>query len=185
MINLLPAEQIIAIKSEYRRRRLVVFGVLSLAWIVILILSVLALYVLARSEHQAVDGQLAAKQKTLVGTETGGSDVGLVQLADDLKIIKAAEQMRVLPIGFLQEVLTVKPSGVKINNLLFAKGAGTGGESTIELSGIAVSRRSLLAFLERLRADKAFIAVDSPVSNLIKESNVDFNLKLHLAASHE
>ncbi len=185
MINLLPSEQIVAVKSEYRRRRLTVFGLLTLAWLLILTLFISSLYILALTERQIAVDQLAAKQKMLAGTGAGGLNAQLIQLTGDFQIIKTAEQARVLPFGFFQKVLAVKPPGVNINRLFFTKGIEVNGESTIELAGLAGNRRALLIFLEQLRGDRTFSAVDSPVSNLIKESKVDFNLKLHLTNRHE
>jgi|GEM_PF-1247891 Tfp pilus assembly protein PilN len=183
MINLLPSEQIVAVKSEYRRRRLTVFEVFVLAWLLILTLFISSLYILALAERQAAVDQLATKQKMLAVTGAGGLSAQLVQLTNDLQTIKTAEQTRILPFGFFQKILAAKPTGVKIDHLFFAKGVEVNGESIIELAGLAGNRRALLIFLEQLRGDRTFSAVDSPVSNLIKESNVDFNLKLHLNQS--
>lgn len=161
------------------------FGIFSLAWFLMLALSVFALGILARSERQLVDDRFSAKEKMLIGTEAGELKVELAKLAAEIKAIEATEQVRVLPVGFLQKVLISKPAGVKINGIFFARGISTDSEAVIELSGAANNRRSLLAFLEQLRADKSFTAVDSPVSNLIKENNVDFSLKLRLTNRHE
>jgi hypothetical protein len=51
------------------------------------------------------------------------------------------------------------------------------------VTGQALTRRDLLLLLDKLRADTFFAAVDSPVSNLIKETKVPFNVALSLNLS--
>lgn len=181
MINLLPVEKITAVRSEYKRRRLTVLGAMVLAWFLMVVLLLSVLYFLAYSERLLVSDQLAMKQKTLADDTNEELDRQLTKLADEIKIIKTAEAARILPFDFLQHILAIKPAGVKINSLFFFVDSG----ATISLSGVADSRRNLLAFLDELRGDQTFSSVDSPVSNLIKESNVNFTFKLHLNNRHE
>lgn len=180
MINLLPKDQLAAIKSDYYRRRLTVFGALILAWVLIVALCLSALLILARSDRQILAGQITAQQQLLTAAD-GGSTERLSRLAQDLATITTAERARVLPSRIWQPVLAAKPAGVKIDRLEF----DFSGAPTVDLAGVADSRRVLLDFLEKLRADATFSAVDSPASNLIKETNVSFALKLHLNPRHE
>lgn len=185
MINLLPTEKIVAFKAEYRRRRVMVLAALSLAWFIVMAFSVFALYIFARSERQLAEDRLAEKQERLNGTEAGEVNRQLSRLSDELAVIKRGESSRVLPVSFLQKVLAVKPAALRLTSLTFAKGLEAGSESSIELLGVAGTRHDLLAFLDSLRAEKTFAAVDSPVSNLIKENNVDFKIKLYFTNRHE
>lgn len=50
--------------------------------------------------------------------------------------------------------------------------------ASVNLAGIAPSRSALLEFVRSLESDPLFPKVDSPISNLIENSNINFTLNL-------
>ena len=176
MINLLPPEQKIIIESEYRRRYWSILGIFAASCFLIALLIASSLYFFVRSQHQAVEDQLSAKQN-LLSNGNEESDAFFDRTVADLKMIGEIEQKRSDIFGVLSQALSLKPAGARIKSFLFS---GEADDQIVELFGTADTRHSLIDFLEKLRADETFSTVDSPVSNLIKESNVDFDFKLHL-----
>ena len=80
--------------------------------------------------------------------------------------------------GHLQAVLEARGEGVQILSLSYAT-ANDGGKITV--AGRALSRTSLRDFSKRLEARGEFKKVISPVSNFLKEENLEFSLSLELA----
>lgn len=54
---------------------------------------------------------------------------------------------------------------------------GVSTDGTLDLQGTAATRRELLAFEEALRSSKLFQDISSPLSNIIKETNISFNIR--------
>ena len=52
------------------------------------------------------------------------------------------------------------------------------GTAQIDVSGVATSRESILAFADSLRKAPDVTAVDVPITNFIKESNLPFGITL-------
>lgn len=56
-------------------------------------------------------------------------------------------------------------------------------DPVLSVGGIALTRQALVAFRDELEQQVDFLAVDLPISNLIEESDVEFNIKITLATS--
>lgn len=77
--------------------------------------------------------------------------------------------------SFIESVLKERISGIKVTELLWSKFEK---KPVLSLSGIAHDRQALLAFEERLNSSGKFSSVTLPVSNLAKDKNISFKLKL-------
>lgn len=73
-------------------------------------------------------------------------------------------------------LLAKKETGIFLREISFSGGGGKGGN--VVLRGTAQSRPVLVSFTEALRSEPLFSGVDSPVSNLLKEQNLDFSLTI-------
>ncbi len=76
-------------------------------------------------------------------------------------------------------VLLDKTPGIKISQILYEDDGMQGRK--INILGIASTREALLFFEQTLQNDTAFKNVNLPVSNFVKESNIEFNLSLSSA----
>lgn len=73
-------------------------------------------------------------------------------------------------------IIEVKPISVKITHFTYVKNFG--GPSSLILAGLSGDRASLLKFSKNLKAISHFENVDLPISNLAKESEIDFNINV-------
>lgn len=176
MINLLPAEKIVELSDEYRRRRRLVAGALVFVWLGMAALVIFSGYVSVRAKRQAVETALAAKRAELAGGTATGE---LSRLMSEIAVLSASNRSRVMPTDYFKLILAARPEGARLKSVFFTVGTSEAG-ATIQLSGQSRTRRDLLEFLDRLRANQAFASVESPVSNLIKETEVPFNIALSL-----
>lgn len=80
----------------------------------------------------------------------------------------------------LDLVLHKMQTGILLRDIAFSKVTGKEKISTVMLRGVALTRANLVSFTEALRGESLFSSVDSPVSNLLKEQNLDFSLTIIL-----
>ena len=76
----------------------------------------------------------------------------------------------------INEIILKKMPDIKINSFFYENDIVKG--KKISIGGIAPSRERLLLFRQVLGEDGAFSKVDLPISNFVKESDIEFNLDL-------
>jgi hypothetical protein len=75
-----------------------------------------------------------------------------------------------------------KSKNISLSSISFAKGEK---ESTIYISGTAVSREALRDFSNKLKNNIAFSNVEVPVSNFAKSKENDFSMTLKLSSNYD
>ena len=77
-----------------------------------------------------------------------------------------------------REILVNKDQNIKINT--FSYSIGKDGIIIVQIKGISNTRESLIKFLKKLDTQNMFAKIDLPVSNFVKNKNLefDFNLKV-------
>lgn len=186
MINILPIEDKKEIKREYFKR-LSITALFSLAVILLAAIIMLLPTMLLLNESESV------AQQELVFINQKIEDAGLSQIkpfVDDINkkigVLKQASGFRKHS-ETIGEIFAAAGSGVKISAFsLSAKGQTEG----VVISGNSSTRKDMLSFIESLKRCKAgartnctpFDKVESPVSNLLKERDIDFSIKAEVAA---
>lgn len=175
MINILPEQQKSVLKKEYEYRRAVVFfGLVTFALVVSLIL-LFPSYFLTNMRAQEVSAQLEKVRTDLNSQLPPGEIVdGLISAARHAQDLKPFSQS--LSIYDLIKILESRPDSIKINQITFSDKAEVGPE--ISVSGLARDRESLIGFGRVLEERVEFESVDIPVSNFVKETNIEFSLRI-------
>ncbi len=184
MINLLPASEKNEIRKEYRLRALTTFFAMLFAALLVTVFSFLPTYFFALSRHEAF---LSESQSDAMREQVSrAKDMETTVLETNKKIdaLKSgASAPRVKDI-FL-EILESKSGGIAITGLSydFSSGSGKGATNvgTVGITGRSSDRATLLAFKDALAQKKEFGAVDLPISNLVKDTNLDFSINLVVA----
>jgi len=73
---------------------------------------------------------------------------------------------------------SITPSGILIKDMSLTTEASEGSHVALLLHGNASTRENLVEFVDALKKDPTFDNVELPVSGLVKERNIDFNLSL-------
>lgn len=92
-----------------------------------------------------------------------------------LKQINRKQEQLVLWVPLLEEVAEITPPGIYLNSLSYQLT-----DDQIYLSGWANTRDNLLFFQSSLEESPFFVEVEAPLSNLLKQRDIDFNFTLHL-----
>ena len=81
--------------------------------------------------------------------------------------------------NIIQEIISQKMSDIKISQISYQIDPKNG--KMVTLTGFAPSRERLLTFQQALQADPNFKSVDLPISDFLKNTNIQFNLVLTLS----
>jgi len=174
MINLLLPEEQKKRRVEYRHRLFVVMGWLFASWLIIYIVIIGTLYFIINLKSSDVNRALTEVEKQL---STQGIDklaLAIEEANDQLDRLNL-EKKSSTPSSVLRHLTDSLTGGIKLSKIGYAGGES---ETKLELSGTSSTRQAFLNYLEILRADKIFSKVESPIANLIKERDLDFNLTL-------
>ncbi len=175
MYKLLPPETREKVRSEYLLRRMVVIMVAAAGVLGVGLVGLLPSYVLSEARQREVAQEtLANGAKT--ASSTGESIAWLQGLNLSLKVLNPKLDQE-KPSLDLMKVIARKGSGVRFTNITWTVADGT---TNLTLSGSAADRQALLTLQSALNGSGEFAAVSLPVSNLAKDRNLPFELKLTL-----
>ena len=118
------------------------------------------------SENSVLEKEIRAKEKKGV-FET------LSLIKSDLTLSNPSDT---LIYESISTILQAKPSKVTIKSIKYTHGENA--KSSITIQGNAGDRFSLIGFSNNLKKELMFTTVDLPISNLAKQTDVDFNLTL-------
>lgn len=179
MINFLPTENKIEIKKEYLARVFIISGVSLLGLILIICVALILLLYLASGQKADSEESFLLSRREFVSTneaEISGlvSDINSRALALSANRKDAAEISEII-----RRLIALKTEKITIKSFSFsAPKDGVHGE--IRLNGTSATRAELTSYLEKIKKDNMFVKADSPLSNFLKEENIDFDMVVEL-----
>jgi len=180
MINLLPLQDKNIEKKEILRRFIAVLGLgLSFLLCAEIVFSLILLFFVGSFEKNLSD-QVSYEEKLADLKNVESLESEAKRLNEFLVLFNAGEKETELISGDISDILSVLPSSLRINSLLFDKGICADCPSKIAIVGNADTRESLIGFISDLKLEERFREVESPISNLLAEKNVNFSLILDL-----
>jgi len=78
----------------------------------------------------------------------------------------------------IQKILAIKPAGISVQSILVLNKIVGEGAVTIQVSGVADTRDSLVDFHDTLKADTYYSSVKLPIENLALEMDAPFTLSI-------
>lgn len=169
MINLLPPEAEKVWMREQRLRAAATFCLMAaLVSLVVLVASLPTGELLARhGESLAQDDSLA--QEVQARAEDVERELKTTRsLIEHLSQSSVSKQYSVL-IALMDDLAAEEATLTHFN---------FGDKKELELNGVAATRASLSSFRERLENHESVKAVDSPLSNLVKDTDVPFSMTI-------
>ncbi len=176
MINLIPnQEKKEKIKDFYFRLVIVFFVVLGFCFFVAFA-SILPSYFLSLVNKNVINAKLEMQKREPLLLTDQNSLAAIEDLKSKINLIESAEKNKYLiSQKVINEIILQKINDIKITQLSYED---SGGGKKISVRGIAGSRERLLLFRRALEDDITFKKVDLPISNFVKDSNIEFNLTL-------
>ena len=179
MMNLLPPEEQKELGRERLRRFLVVSGLaVSLVFFSGAIL-MLPAYLALEFRRAGLERNLSISKKAPLAGEVGAIEAGIRDLNFKLELWGESAPERRQVAGPVDRILKLAPAAVSVRSIFYEASSKTNPER-VTLKGKAGNRAALLGFADALEKSGIFKEVHSPVSNLLKEVDVDFSLILDL-----
>lgn len=184
MINLLPAENKIRIKKEYLIRIFIIsgaslFGLILITGIALFLLFYLTAGQKTNSEEAFLLSQqwLASTNEAEISSLVSSINSTTAELFNNQKITAEISEV-------IKKLIAIKTEKITIKSFLFsASKDGAGGE--IRINGASATRTELINYIEKIKKDAMFAKVDSPLSNFLKEENIDFNIVVELRSNEK
>ena len=181
-MNLLSTFHRETVRKEHLWRLLEVSGfviiILLILSFVLLVPSALFINFEISSAETALQNVKAERALLEKDTETQ-SLVKEIRAQLDLVRTEKPEMLEVFPT--VEKFLLRRTPGITVKSLTFNRNAAPEGpRGSLELSGVAVTRQSLLAFVSSLETEPLFSHVESPITNLVKERDIKYTIHVDL-----
>ncbi len=173
-MNLLPPYQREIIREAITTRFLfVALGIMSfLALIFLVLMYNVLLYI--NLQTPAVIGRLATEQGTQKANQVALVERDINELNSALINIDKIRKKESFNFPYILRVIgSVMPKGTKMKSITYQGG-------NIAISGHADERPQVLKLKENLEKEKVFKNINSPLSNIIKERDINFSFSFSL-----
>lgn len=173
MVNILPKKEQNDLVTAYYTRLGSAFLILATLAVVIGGALLAPSYILLNDSASASERFTQAVTQTLsLKSKTGGEDT-LSSLSEQTTLVNQLTRPPQIP-ALLSGILAAQGKNIAITKMSFLlEGTGTG---TLNLTGTAVSREALVAFVDALKSNSAFANAAVPVQNLAGDSDIPFTL---------
>lgn len=169
--NLLPPQEKKALESDDRRRWFFLFSGWFFFFLIIFILLCLSAYfylsILLKSQEKSIE----VEENHFKTSQLSRFEGEIEQTNQKLQQIYALQRdlKRLTPV--LENLANLIPDGVYLTGLSYQKN-----DSQITLIGQADTREQFLVFQKNLGESPRFSDLSSPISNLLRQRDINFNL---------
>jgi len=174
-LNLLPSQEKKEVELANLSRLVASLSVWFLVSLIIFALLLASTFfylsILLRAQNRLIEiRQNDPKTQRLVEIE------GKIQQANRrINQIYLKQNDLILWIPLLEEIANLTPGGVYLTNFSYQLA-----ENQIYLRGWANTRDNLLSFQNLLEESPFFVEIEAPLSNLLKQNDIDFSFTLYL-----
>ncbi len=171
MFNLLLPSDKATLYREYMLRVVIVATGAFLTVVTIGIVFLFPSYVWLRMNEGAIFEKRAVTQKAAPVNEELATTVN--DAKQTIAILNTKKQISFREL--IENVIKERGAGIKLSSIEYVI---TEGKLTLKLSGISADRESLVAFSKALSKDPAYATVNVPISNYVKDRNIEFSLSI-------
>lgn len=173
MINIIPEEKKILIQKERTRRFTLVFGIAVIFAVSISAVLLIPSYLYLIEQKKHIARIIEVLESGPIFKEIQDIENSIEGLNQKLSLFQR-NQNNILNISFfIEKILEQKPPSVRITNISYNNLPKS---LRISLSGSSPTRDLLLKFVENLNKEESIKKVHSPITNILKEQNIEFSL---------
>lgn len=180
-LNLLPKKHRMELKRRIFTRMLYIITVFSFFWIFIFGTMIFAGIRFLSIQNNALEERIATTQNMREAEEVKEIEASIVDLNSLVTRIGQIEEDSSMegPV-ILGKIARSTPAGIAVSRIAYNSKT-----SVVLVNGHADQRTQVITFKERLEADPAFLEVESPLSNLLQSTDVDFKFTITLEGKDE
>lgn len=173
-LNLLPPQEKEAIAVDRAHRWIIFYGsaILGILLIFIVLLGTIWLYLAIQLKTVSVN--LNSSQAGLQGQDLKTQQDLIAQLNKDLVEMDVLQKNHKLYSKFLIALTELIPAGARLNGL------DINDKEEVIMEGFAQRRDQVIFLKDSLEKSALFSNVESPLSNLVKQADINFYFKFNL-----
>lgn len=177
MINLLPDNEKIKIKKEYRNKILIIILTISAVVFSLSLVLLVPSLLFARAQSYLIERNTETVKKVSVAKDQEYIKKTASDINYKVSIVESSPENYIFS-DSLNNIISSKISGVQITGVFFEK-QDKKGEITnmFEIRGTANKREDLINFAKELESRKYFAKINLPVSNYVKDRDIEFNVQ--------
>lgn len=174
--NLLPESEKLVVSYEWWQRIIHFFGFMGLCILAVGIILLAPAYLPSYVGRKELERLLVLEESA--------------RDTDSIRIKAEATALRAM-VASVQEFSEHRPKATQLFDVILNRQPGievsgmTIDVGTVSITGHADARRNLLAFEQHLKDTGMFTAISSPLSNIIRETNITFTLQALLIKDFE
>ncbi len=168
--NLLPEQEKKAIWLEESRRLILFFTGFVVVELVIVSFLLLPAYLPLVMQRRGLEESLRLEEEAAEHFQVKKTLVALRETVAEINLLKAQTLAPAKASEILDQFLS---SGSGITIAFF----GIKSDGEVVLNGTAAARKDLLQFEKTLRESNKFEDITSPLSNIIRENNINFSIR--------
>ncbi|MDO8565293.1 MAG: hypothetical protein Q7R67_01580 [bacterium] len=174
MYKLLPDEERVRVAAEYSRRRVVVVLLTLILVIIVAMVGLFPSYLLSNARQREVLERGRIMGELDLDEDEAQLQSWLSNLNLKLRALSPALD-RDRPSALVEEVVRGKTDGIRITTFGWNKEEKL---ISLSISGVARDRQALIALENSLNASGHFETVELPISNLARDKDINFQVKL-------
>lgn len=177
MINLIPKEERKKITIDFYSRIAILFFLTTGLVFILAAVVIVPSYFFSSLKNSIADIKLNTQKEEPVSLPDQQSLAIIKDLNHKLEVIESSKNNKFsVSKNVVNAILSKRIFDIKITNISYNNDATKG--KTINIQGNAPSRGILLLFRKELEDSADFKQVDLPISNFVKESDIQFSLSL-------
>jgi hypothetical protein len=173
MFNLLPENEKKKIKKEYLFRFFAIALSFFLATAVIASVFLLPSYVFSLVKEHSVTVKNDELRRSIATNDSEAMTRTVSDIRGKINMFKPTQSLYVYEL--IGQIISLRPQSVTLSSLDIVRNTD---EFLISIRGNAGTRDDLLVFQNKLETNKNIRKVELPVSDLLREKNIDFSIKI-------
>lgn len=175
MLNLLPPEKKQEIKREFRWQRLLSFEEMLIFALLILVGVLVATWLYAFIQYRALADSANRVQASPQGQKIQDLEGKIKEMNIKLKYLEELNLQQTLNSEIIEEMIKSMPQDITLKTIALNRLTAQG-----SVSGWAPTREGLLRFKKNLESSSYFQQIELPLTSLLKDRDLDFNLNFSL-----
>lgn len=168
LINLLPPERREEIKNLRYTGIILKIGVMAVFALVVLACFSYACFYFISVEERSIDEETALFEQTASYKEALKNQNSLREYDKIASKVKSGFEKQEKYWGVISEINSITPKGIVFSMFALSE------EGELSLKGIAYTRTDMLDFKKGLEQSSLFEKVESPISNFVVETDINF-----------
>jgi len=178
MFNDLPENLKKEVRGQYYIRLGIIAGLCFLAVEIIAGFLMFPSWTLSLVKKQEVENSLVEIAETQKSVRVSSDTISISHTNEILKVLNTSHDYpHIIPL--YNTILSFKKNGIRFEKISFVSQDSSG--ANISLEGTAITRDVLVAFSKDLKSSPEFTEVVLPISNLAKDTDVDFRIDIRIA----